>query len=88
MNLAMLALWVAVGLAAGSLAGFIMKQGGYRRKEDILLGFVGSLVGGIVWALGISPEAGMVTVVSVVFVGAIILIVLQRKTWPVIGSVL
>jgi uncharacterized membrane protein YeaQ/YmgE (transglycosylase-associated protein family) len=88
MNLAMLALWVAVGLAAGSLAGFIMKQGGYRRKEDILLGLVGSLVGGIVWALGISPEAAMVTVVSVVFVGAIILIVLQLKTWPAIGSVL
>ena len=88
MNLVMLALWVAVGLVAGWLAGFVMKQGGYGRKEDILLGLVGSLVGGIVWVLGISPEAGMVAVAGVAFVGAAILIVLQRKTWPAIASVL
>jgi uncharacterized membrane protein YeaQ/YmgE (transglycosylase-associated protein family) len=85
MNLAMLALWVAVGLVAGWLAGFIMKQGGYGRKEDLLLGLVGSLVGGIVWTLGISPGAGVVAMAGVAFVGAAILIVLQRKFWPAIA---
>ncbi len=74
-----------MGLAAGWLAGFVMKQGGYGRKEDILLGLVGSLVGGIVWTLGISPEAGMVAVAGVAFVGAAIVIVLQRKIWPAIA---
>jgi uncharacterized membrane protein YeaQ/YmgE (transglycosylase-associated protein family) len=85
MNLVMFALWVAVGLAAGWLAGFVLKQGGYGRKEDILLGLVGSFVGGIVWTLGISPEAGMVAVAGVAFVGAAIAIVLQRRIWPAIA---
>jgi uncharacterized membrane protein YeaQ/YmgE (transglycosylase-associated protein family) len=85
MNLVMFALWVAVGLVAGSLAGFVLKQGGYGRKEDILLGLVGSFVGGIVWTLGISPEAGMVAVAGVAFVGAAIAIVLQRRIWPAIA---
>jgi uncharacterized membrane protein YeaQ/YmgE (transglycosylase-associated protein family) len=85
MNLVMFALWVAVGLVAGWLAGFVLKQGGYGRKEDILLGLVGSFVGGIVWTLGISPEAGMVAVAGVAFVGAAIAIVLQRRIWPAIA---
>jgi uncharacterized membrane protein YeaQ/YmgE (transglycosylase-associated protein family) len=85
MNLVMFALWVAMGLVAGWLAGFVMKQGGYGRKEDILLGLVGSFVGGIVWTLGISPEAGMVAVAGVAFVGAAIAIVLQRRIWPAIA---
>jgi uncharacterized membrane protein YeaQ/YmgE (transglycosylase-associated protein family) len=53
---------------------------------DILLGLVGSLVGGgIVWALGASPEAWMVAAAGVAFVGAAIVIVLQRKIWPAIA---
>jgi uncharacterized membrane protein YeaQ/YmgE (transglycosylase-associated protein family) len=85
MNLVMLALWVAVGLVAGWLAGFVMKEGGYGQKEDILLGLVGSLVGGIVWTLGISPEAGTVAVAGVACAGAALVIVLQRKIWPAIA---
>ena len=84
-NLVMLVLWVLVGLLAGWLAGIVMKPGGYGRKEDIVLGLVGSLVGGIVWTLGVSPEAGMVTMAVVAFVGAAIPIVAQRKTWPTIA---
>jgi uncharacterized membrane protein YeaQ/YmgE (transglycosylase-associated protein family) len=85
MNLVMFALWVAMGLVAGWLAGFVMKQGGYGRKEDILLGLVGSFVGGIGWTLGISPEAGVVAVAGVAFVGAAIAIVLQRRICPAIA---
>ena len=85
MSFVMFALWVAVGLVAGWLAGFVMKQGGYGQKEDILLGLVGSLVGGNFWTLGISPQAGMVAVAGVAFVGAVISIVLQRKIWPAIA---
>ena len=85
-NLVMLALWVLVGLLAGWLAEVVMKQGGYGKREDLLLGLVGSLVGGgIVWALGASPEAGMVAAAGVAFVGAAIVIVLQRKIWPAIA---
>jgi uncharacterized membrane protein YeaQ/YmgE (transglycosylase-associated protein family) len=83
MTLVMVALWVLVGLLAGWLAGFVKERGGYGLRGDILLGLVGSLVGGgIVWALGVSP---MVAVAGVAFVGAAILIVLQRKIWPAIA---
>jgi uncharacterized membrane protein YeaQ/YmgE (transglycosylase-associated protein family) len=84
-NLVMLALWVLVGLLAGWLARIVVKHGGYGMREDLFLGLVGSLVGGgIVWTLA-SPEAGMVAAAGVSFVGAAIVIVLQRKIWPAIA---
>jgi uncharacterized membrane protein YeaQ/YmgE (transglycosylase-associated protein family) len=87
MTLAMLAMWVFVGLLVGLLAGFVMKAGGYGRRWDILLALAGSVVGsGIAWLLGIAVDAGMVAVVIVAFVGAAILIVAQRKIWPVIAQ--
>ena len=86
MSLVIFVMWVLVGLLAGWLAGFVMKRGGYGLRWDIILGLGGSLVGGgIVWALGASPEAGMVAVAVVAFAGAAILIVLQRKIWPAIA---
>jgi uncharacterized membrane protein YeaQ/YmgE (transglycosylase-associated protein family) len=87
MRLAMLAMWVFVGLLVGLLAGFVMKAGGYGRRWDILLALAGSVVGsGIAWLLGIAVDAGMVAVAIVAFVGAAILIVAQRKIWPIIVS--
>ena len=81
MNLIVFALWVLVGLPAGWLAGVVMKHGGYGLRKDIVLGLVGSLMGGgLAWALGTTPEAW--AVLGVAFVGAAILIVLQRKIWP------
>ena len=86
MNLVMFALWVLVGLLTGWLAGFVIKRGGYGLRWDIVLGLIGSLVGGgIVWTLGVSPEAGMVAVAGIAFVGAVILIVRQRKIWAAIA---
>jgi uncharacterized membrane protein YeaQ/YmgE (transglycosylase-associated protein family) len=79
--LAMLAVWALMGLLAGWLAGFVTKAGGYGRRGDIVLGLVGSLgAGGFLWALGASQE--LVAVAVVAFVGAAILIVLQRTVWP------
>jgi uncharacterized membrane protein YeaQ/YmgE (transglycosylase-associated protein family) len=86
MNLVMVAMWVLMGLLAGLLAEFVMKRGDYGLRGDIILGLVGSLVGGwIFWALGISPGPGMVAVTVVAFVGANIPIVTQRKIWPTIA---
>jgi uncharacterized membrane protein YeaQ/YmgE (transglycosylase-associated protein family) len=85
-NLVMLVLWVLVGLLAGWLARVVVKHGGYRMREDLFLGLVGSLVGGgIVWTLGASPGAGMVAAAGVAFVGAAIVILLQRNIWPAIA---
>jgi uncharacterized membrane protein YeaQ/YmgE (transglycosylase-associated protein family) len=85
--LAMVAMWVLVGLLVGLLAGLVMKAGGYGRRWDVLLALVGSVVGsGIAWLLGIALDAGIVAVVIVAFVGAAGLIVGQRKIWPIIAQ--
>ena len=78
------AIWVLMGLLAGLLAGFVTKRGGYGRRGDVLVGLVGSLgAGGFCWALGISR--GLVAVV-VSFVGAGMVIALQRWLWPARGE--
>lgn len=77
--------WVLAGLLAGWLAGVAMKREGYGLRGDSILGLAGSLVGGgTVW-LAVSPDAGMTTVALIAFGGAVVLIVLQRKTWPAIA---
>lgn len=86
MSLAMFVSWVVVGALAGVLAGYVMKRGGYGLRWDIGLGVVGSIVGSWIFlALRLSPDAGMVVMVLVAFVGAAIPIVAQRKTWPTIA---
>jgi uncharacterized membrane protein YeaQ/YmgE (transglycosylase-associated protein family) len=86
MNLAVLAIWVLVGLLAGLLADRAMKRGGYGLRTDVILGLLGSVVGGwILWILGLTPGPWMAAVVAVAFGGAAIPIVLQRKIWPVIA---
>ena len=74
--------WVVVGLLAGWLAGFAMKGGGYGLVGDMVLGLVGSVMGGwIFWALGVSAGGGIFPTVFVAFVGAVVVIVAQRKLW-------
>ena len=82
MELGMFVSWVVVGLLAGWLAGFVMKGGGYGLIGDLVLGLVGSVVGGwIFWALGVSAGGGLFPTVYVAFVGAVIVLVAQRKVW-------
>jgi uncharacterized membrane protein YeaQ/YmgE (transglycosylase-associated protein family) len=78
----MYAVWVAVGLTAGYLAGYVMKEGGYGLTGDLILGVVGSIVG--VWlfsVLRISPEAGLVALIIIAFIGATALIFVQHRFW-------
>jgi uncharacterized membrane protein YeaQ/YmgE (transglycosylase-associated protein family) len=47
-----------------------------------VLGIVGSVVGGgIFWALGVSTGGGLFPTVFVALVGAVIVLVAQRKVW-------
>ena len=89
MSLVMFALWILAGLLAGLLAGFVTKRGGHGLRWDIILGLVGSIVGSAVYrALGVAPEAGlvaMVTMVTVAFVGAAGVIIVQRTMWPTVA---
>jgi uncharacterized membrane protein YeaQ/YmgE (transglycosylase-associated protein family) len=82
MEFGMFVSWVVVGLLAGWLAGSVMKGGGYGLVGDIVLGLIGSVVGGwIFWALSVSTGGGLVPTVFAAFVGAVIVIVAQRKVW-------
>ena len=82
MTLQMFAMWVVVGLVAGWLVGFVMKSGGYGLKGDLILGLVGSIAGSwLFWALGVSPQAGLLVLGVVAFLGAAIAIVAQRQLW-------
>jgi uncharacterized membrane protein YeaQ/YmgE (transglycosylase-associated protein family) len=70
------------GLLAGWLAGFVMKGGSYGLIGDLFLGMVGSAVGGWIFrALSVSAGGGLFPTVFVAFVGAVIVIVAQRKLW-------
>ncbi len=82
MEFGMFVSWVVVGLVAGSLAGFVMKGGGYGLIGDLVLGLVGSVVGGWIFrALSVSASGGLFPTVFVALAGAVIVLVAQRKVW-------
>jgi uncharacterized membrane protein YeaQ/YmgE (transglycosylase-associated protein family) len=43
--------WIIVGLVAGSLAGRIMRGGGFGCLGNILIGIAGAILGGIIVSL-------------------------------------
>jgi uncharacterized membrane protein YeaQ/YmgE (transglycosylase-associated protein family) len=83
MTLGMFVMRVVVGLIAGYVAGHVMTDGGYGLTGDLILGVVGSIVGGWLFSiLGISPDAGLVALIIIAFIGAIALIFAQHRFWP------
>ena len=72
-------LWfLLIGLCAGWLAGMIMKGGGYGLAGDLIVGVIGALLGGFLFAvLGIAAY-GLLGRLVMAVVGAIVLIVLLR----------
>ena len=83
MSFSMFVTWVLLGVLGGVLAGLVMKRGGHGLKPDIYLGLVGSI--GLSWifrAIGMFPNAGIVAMAFIAFIGAAIAIVLQRKLRP------
>jgi uncharacterized membrane protein YeaQ/YmgE (transglycosylase-associated protein family) len=54
-------LWfILIGLAAGWLAGQLMKGGGFGIVGDIVVGVVGALLGGFLFSLlGVSAGGGL-----------------------------
>jgi uncharacterized membrane protein YeaQ/YmgE (transglycosylase-associated protein family) len=89
MSFETIAITAVVGLIAGWPTGLVMKSGGYGPVADTALGVVGGVLGGFVlWMQGIAPVAGSrFVMVAAAFVGAFILIVVQRKFWNVEAAV-
>ncbi|MDX1963088.1 MAG: GlsB/YeaQ/YmgE family stress response membrane protein [Pirellulales bacterium] len=72
-------LWfMLIGLAAGWLAGQIMKGGGYGLLGDLLLGVVGAILGGWLFGLLGLTATGLIGKLVVATVGAVTLIALLR----------
>jgi uncharacterized membrane protein YeaQ/YmgE (transglycosylase-associated protein family) len=69
--------FILIGLAAGWLAGLIMK-GGYGLIGNLIVGVVGAVLGGYLFGLIGITTAGLVGSLISATVGAIILIVLLR----------
>ena len=72
---------VLSGLIAGWVAEAASRAGGYGFVFDLVLGCIGSVVGGaIVWAL-ISSDLGMPAMLLIGCVGAALTIAAQRRLW-------
>jgi uncharacterized membrane protein YeaQ/YmgE (transglycosylase-associated protein family) len=71
--------FLLVGFLAGWLAGKIVKGSGFGLAKNIILGIVGSFVGGFLfWLLGFS-SSGFLASVVVSTVGALLTIYLANK---------
>jgi uncharacterized membrane protein YeaQ/YmgE (transglycosylase-associated protein family) len=70
---------IAIGILAGFLAGKIMRGRGYGLIIDLLLGIVGSMLGGWVFTLLGLSASGLVGQLVVATIGAVLLIVIVRS---------
>jgi uncharacterized membrane protein YeaQ/YmgE (transglycosylase-associated protein family) len=78
----MVPMLVLAGLIAGWVAEVVSRADGHGFIRDMVLGLVGSVVGGAaVWVV-ISSEAGMLAMFLIGCGGATLAIVTQRRFWP------
>jgi len=75
--------FIVIGLIAGALAGRVMSGHGYGLLGDIILGGIGALLGGWMFAtsLGVG-ESGFFISLVMAFVGASVLLWLIRLIAP------
>ena len=73
-------LWfILIGLAAGWLAGKLVRGGGFGVIGDIIVGLIGAVIGGYLFrALGVYAIGGLLGRLIVATIGAVILIFLVR----------
>jgi uncharacterized membrane protein YeaQ/YmgE (transglycosylase-associated protein family) len=80
--------WLIVGLVAGLLAAYIMKDSTFGIIGDILIGIAGAVLGG--WAFKEmgwkAPLTGLAGVIVVAFLGAIVVLFALRLLRRVSGG--
>jgi len=70
--------FLLIGLAAGFLAGVVVKGHGFGVVGNIIVGVIGALLGGFVFGLLGITATGKVGNLVAAFVGAIVLLFLLR----------
>ena len=71
--------FILIGLAAGWVAGQLMKGGGFGVVGDIIVGVIGALLGGFLFrTLGVSAGGGLLGSLVVATIGAVVLLFLLR----------
>ncbi len=67
--------FILIGLAAGWLAGQLVKGGGFGLVGDIVVGVVGALLGGFLFStFGVSTGGGLLGSLIVATIGAVVLL--------------
>jgi uncharacterized membrane protein YeaQ/YmgE (transglycosylase-associated protein family) len=67
--------FVLIGLAAGWLAGQLMRGGGFGLVGDIVVGVIGALLGGFLFStFGVSTGGGLLGSLIVATIGAVVLL--------------
>jgi len=71
--------FILIGLAAGWLAGQLMRGGGFGLVGDIVVGVVGALLGGFLFStFGVSTGGGLLGSLIVATIGAVVLLFILR----------
>lgn len=71
--------FIIIGGIAGWLAGKIMKGGGFGLVMNIVLGIIGSVVGGWIFSfLGLSTDGGTIGSLATALVGAVLILYVAR----------
>ncbi|HET9709977.1 MAG TPA: GlsB/YeaQ/YmgE family stress response membrane protein [Gemmatimonadales bacterium] len=70
--------FLLIGLAAGWLAGKVMKGSGYGLIGDLIIGVVGAFLGGWIFGLLHIAAGGLLGLLVTAFVGAVVLVWLLR----------
>lgn len=67
--------FILIGLAAGWLAGQLVKGGGFGLVGDIVVGVIGALLGGFLFnTFGVSTGGGLLGSLIVATIGAVVLL--------------
>jgi uncharacterized membrane protein YeaQ/YmgE (transglycosylase-associated protein family) len=79
MNIEQLIILLAIGAAAGWLAGFILNGGGFGLVANMVIGVIGSVLGGVILgALGLSIAGGLVGSIINATIGAVALLLVIK----------
>jgi uncharacterized membrane protein YeaQ/YmgE (transglycosylase-associated protein family) len=79
MGITALIIFLAIGAVAGWLAGTLMKGGGFGLVKNIIIGILGSIIGGFVFGLLGIQWGGLVGSIVTATVGAALLLFIVGK---------